>query len=168
VELNLDDFTRIRFGQDKRLDEVARMLQSSDIPTVRMIERPELRYAYGRNASKPTARLIHGFSQRTRPGQGTTEPCPPDSRKDAFSTVGSCLVHVRFCTHSYPRSVCHPEDRVFDLPSAPERHYSSRAEQDTYGQSQLGRLPQRRRCGAEDIAFLERHRKLMDQVQQAF
>jgi anaphase-promoting complex subunit 1 len=48
VELNLDDFTRIRFGQDKRLDEVARMLQSSDIPTVRMIERPELRYAYGR------------------------------------------------------------------------------------------------------------------------
>jgi anaphase-promoting complex subunit 1 len=61
VELNLDDFTRIRFGQDKRLDEVARMLQSSDIPTVRMIERPELRYAYGRNTSKLTARLIHGF-----------------------------------------------------------------------------------------------------------
>ncbi len=43
VELNLDDFTRIRFGQDKRLDEVARMLQSSEVPTVRMIERPELR-----------------------------------------------------------------------------------------------------------------------------
>jgi anaphase-promoting complex subunit 1 len=43
VELDLDDFTRIRFGQDKRLDEVARMLQSSEVPTVRMIERPELR-----------------------------------------------------------------------------------------------------------------------------
>jgi hypothetical protein len=43
VELNIDDFTRIRFGQDKRLDEVARMLRSSEIPTVRMIERPELR-----------------------------------------------------------------------------------------------------------------------------
>ncbi|KAI0270748.1 hypothetical protein BC834DRAFT_967470 [Gloeopeniophorella convolvens] len=42
VELNLDDFTRIRFGQDKRLDEVARMLRSSEVPTVRMIERPEL------------------------------------------------------------------------------------------------------------------------------
>ncbi|KAH9056800.1 hypothetical protein EDB87DRAFT_1579082 [Lactarius vividus] len=43
VELNIDDFTRIRFGQDKRLDEVARMLRSSEVPTVRMIERPELR-----------------------------------------------------------------------------------------------------------------------------
>ena len=48
VELNIDDFTRIRFGQDKRLDEVARMLRSSEVPTVRMIERPELRYASDR------------------------------------------------------------------------------------------------------------------------
>ncbi|KAI9455415.1 hypothetical protein F5148DRAFT_1288260 [Russula earlei] len=32
----------IPFGQDKRLDEVARMLQSSEVPAVRMIERPEL------------------------------------------------------------------------------------------------------------------------------
>ena len=43
VELNLDDFTHIRFGQDKRLEEVARMLRSSDIPAVRMVERPELK-----------------------------------------------------------------------------------------------------------------------------
>ncbi|THH09652.1 hypothetical protein EW146_g8626 [Bondarzewia mesenterica] len=42
VELNLDDFTHIRFGQDKRLEEVARMLRSSEAPVVKMIERPEL------------------------------------------------------------------------------------------------------------------------------
>jgi anaphase-promoting complex subunit 1 len=48
VELNIDDFTRIRFGQDKRLDEVARMLRSSEVPTVRMVERPELRCASDR------------------------------------------------------------------------------------------------------------------------
>ncbi|KZT67155.1 hypothetical protein DAEQUDRAFT_713848 [Daedalea quercina L-15889] len=42
VEMELDDFTQIRFGQDKRLEEVARMLCSAVIPTVRAIERPEL------------------------------------------------------------------------------------------------------------------------------
>ncbi|KAI0299010.1 hypothetical protein B0F90DRAFT_1818336 [Multifurca ochricompacta] len=42
VEVNVDDFTRIRFGQDKRLDEVSRMLRSSEVPKVRMVERPEL------------------------------------------------------------------------------------------------------------------------------
>ena len=44
VELDLDDFTQIRFGQDKRLEEVARMLCSAAIPTVRALERPELRF----------------------------------------------------------------------------------------------------------------------------
>jgi len=43
VELNHDDFTKIRFGQDQRLDEVARMLRSSTVPSVKTIERPELR-----------------------------------------------------------------------------------------------------------------------------
>ncbi|KAA1474069.1 hypothetical protein DENSPDRAFT_803509 [Dentipellis sp. KUC8613] len=42
VELGLDDFTQIRFGQDKRLDEVARMLRSSVVSSVKMVERPEL------------------------------------------------------------------------------------------------------------------------------
>ncbi|KAH9830809.1 uncharacterized protein C8Q71DRAFT_716467 [Rhodofomes roseus] len=42
VEMDLFDFTQIRFGQDKRLEEVARMLCSSLIPTVRALERPEL------------------------------------------------------------------------------------------------------------------------------
>ncbi|KAI0063298.1 hypothetical protein BV25DRAFT_1907082 [Artomyces pyxidatus] len=41
IDVN-DDFTHIRFGQDKRLEEVSRMLRSSDIPTIRMVERPEL------------------------------------------------------------------------------------------------------------------------------
>ena len=44
VELDLDDFTQIRFGQDKRLEEVARMLCSAAIPTVKALERPELRF----------------------------------------------------------------------------------------------------------------------------
>ncbi|KAJ6553970.1 hypothetical protein DFH09DRAFT_1366046 [Mycena vulgaris] len=42
VELDLDDFTNIRFGQDRRLEEVARMLSSSTVPSVRVMERPEL------------------------------------------------------------------------------------------------------------------------------
>ncbi|KAI0958209.1 hypothetical protein AcV7_004089 [Taiwanofungus camphoratus] len=42
VELDLEDFTQIRFGQDRRLEEVARMLCSSCIPTIKAMERPEL------------------------------------------------------------------------------------------------------------------------------
>ncbi|PPQ69054.1 hypothetical protein CVT24_000097 [Panaeolus cyanescens] len=42
VELNLKEFTDIRFGLDRRLEEVARMLCSSTIPSVKGIERPEL------------------------------------------------------------------------------------------------------------------------------
>ena len=43
VELDMENFTTIRFGQDKRIDEVARMLCSSLIPPIRMLERPELK-----------------------------------------------------------------------------------------------------------------------------
>jgi len=43
VELDLADFTDIRFGQDRRLEEVARMLCSSKIPSVKGVERPELK-----------------------------------------------------------------------------------------------------------------------------
>ncbi|KAG9311019.1 anaphase promoting complex subunit 1 [Chiua virens] len=42
VELGLKSFATIRFGQDRRLEEVARMLCSSTIPSVRLIERPDL------------------------------------------------------------------------------------------------------------------------------
>ena len=41
VELGLEDFTTIRFGQDKRLEEVARMLCSSTVPVIKTLERPE-------------------------------------------------------------------------------------------------------------------------------
>ena len=44
VELDMENFTTIRFGQDKRIDEVARMLCSSLVPPIRMLERPELKY----------------------------------------------------------------------------------------------------------------------------
>jgi anaphase-promoting complex subunit 1 len=44
VELDLEEFTNIRFGQDRRLEEVSRMLCSSNIPSVRLLERPELKY----------------------------------------------------------------------------------------------------------------------------
>ncbi len=43
VELDLADFTDVRFGQDRRLQEVARMLRSSITPTIRMQDKPELR-----------------------------------------------------------------------------------------------------------------------------
>ncbi|KAK7027346.1 Anaphase-promoting complex subunit 1 [Paramarasmius palmivorus] len=41
VELDLEEFTSIRFGQDRRLDEVARILSSSKIPSLKAIERPD-------------------------------------------------------------------------------------------------------------------------------
>ncbi|KAF8840326.1 hypothetical protein BDN67DRAFT_1069395 [Paxillus ammoniavirescens] len=42
VELNLKGFANIRFAQDRRLEEVARMLCSSSISPVRLPERPDL------------------------------------------------------------------------------------------------------------------------------
>uniref|UniRef100_A0A8H8CEQ4 Anaphase-promoting complex subunit 1 n=1 Tax=Psilocybe cubensis TaxID=181762 RepID=A0A8H8CEQ4_PSICU len=42
VELNLKEFTDIRFGLDRRLDEVARMLCSSVVASVKIADRPEL------------------------------------------------------------------------------------------------------------------------------
>ncbi|KAF8627589.1 hypothetical protein AX17_006162 [Amanita inopinata Kibby_2008] len=42
IELDLKDFTDIRFGQDRRLEEVARMLCSSSIPAIKSVDRPEL------------------------------------------------------------------------------------------------------------------------------
>jgi anaphase-promoting complex subunit 1 len=44
VELEITDFTDVRFGQDRRLHEVARMLRSSNIPSIRMPDRPDLRF----------------------------------------------------------------------------------------------------------------------------
>ncbi|EAU87599.1 anaphase promoting complex subunit 1 [Coprinopsis cinerea okayama7 len=42
VELGQQDFTQIRFGQDRRLDEVARLLNSATIPTIKVQDRPDL------------------------------------------------------------------------------------------------------------------------------
>ncbi|GJJ10443.1 hypothetical protein Clacol_004669 [Clathrus columnatus] len=42
VELDLGDFTDIRFGSDRRIQEVARMLQSSSPPNVKMPDRNDL------------------------------------------------------------------------------------------------------------------------------
>ncbi|KAG6898030.1 hypothetical protein C0992_007026 [Termitomyces sp. T32_za158] len=46
VELDLADFTDIRFGQDRRLEEVARMLCSSKIPNIKWVERPGLKSGF--------------------------------------------------------------------------------------------------------------------------
>ena len=43
VELNLKEFTDIRFGLDRRLEEVARMLCSSIVHSIKGIDRPELK-----------------------------------------------------------------------------------------------------------------------------
>ncbi|THH30259.1 hypothetical protein EUX98_g3917 [Antrodiella citrinella] len=42
VELGMQDFMDIRFGQDRRVEEVGRMLCSSTITTIKAAERPEL------------------------------------------------------------------------------------------------------------------------------
>ncbi|CAL1698012.1 unnamed protein product [Somion occarium] len=41
VELGLKDFIDIRFAQDRRVDEVARMLCSSAVTTIKAVERPD-------------------------------------------------------------------------------------------------------------------------------
>ncbi|CAK5271046.1 unnamed protein product [Mycena citricolor] len=62
VELGLKDFTDIRFGQDRRLDEVARLLCSSKILSVRAIERPELNE---HDQSKEHQHQVLRISERT-------------------------------------------------------------------------------------------------------
>ncbi|KAI0341254.1 hypothetical protein BDW22DRAFT_1397598 [Trametopsis cervina] len=42
VELGMEDYIETRFSQDKRLEEVGRILCSSAIPTIKTLERPEL------------------------------------------------------------------------------------------------------------------------------
>ncbi|KIY45780.1 hypothetical protein FISHEDRAFT_8253, partial [Fistulina hepatica ATCC 64428] len=44
VELGaeMEDFVRIRFGQDRRLDDVARMLNTSTVATIKIMERPDI------------------------------------------------------------------------------------------------------------------------------
>lgn len=46
MELDLENFTDIRFGQDRRLYEVARILSSASVTQDKMLERPELRYVF--------------------------------------------------------------------------------------------------------------------------
>ncbi|KAL1675835.1 hypothetical protein EV122DRAFT_173564, partial [Schizophyllum commune] len=42
VEITNREFTDVRFGSDRRLEDVGRMLASSLIPTIRAVERPDL------------------------------------------------------------------------------------------------------------------------------
>ena len=44
VELGLKDFIDIRFSQDRRVDEIARMLSSSGITTIKAADRPDMKY----------------------------------------------------------------------------------------------------------------------------
>ncbi|KAG6853861.1 hypothetical protein C0991_000622 [Blastosporella zonata] len=62
VELDLADFTDIRFGQDRRLEEVARMLCSSKVPNVKWVERPELSE---HDQTKEHQNLVMRIAERT-------------------------------------------------------------------------------------------------------
>ncbi|KAJ3905724.1 hypothetical protein F5879DRAFT_1074098 [Lentinula edodes] len=46
VELELDEFTNIRFGQDRRLEEIARLLSSSTVSSARSLERFAMQEAF--------------------------------------------------------------------------------------------------------------------------
>ncbi|KDQ24110.1 hypothetical protein PLEOSDRAFT_1048772 [Pleurotus ostreatus PC15] len=66
VELGLEDFTSIRFGQDRRLDEVARILCSSVIPNVRYLERPELKQvAFEHDQTREQQNVVLRVAERT-------------------------------------------------------------------------------------------------------
>ncbi|EPQ55810.1 hypothetical protein GLOTRDRAFT_138586 [Gloeophyllum trabeum ATCC 11539] len=41
VELDLEDFTDVRFGNDRRLEEVAHMLNTSKVTLIKVLERPD-------------------------------------------------------------------------------------------------------------------------------
>jgi anaphase-promoting complex subunit 1 len=43
IELGMVDYISTRFSQDKRLEEVGRMLCSSTVPAVKTMDRPELK-----------------------------------------------------------------------------------------------------------------------------
>lgn len=44
IELGMEDYITTRFSQDKRLEEVGRILCSSHVPVIKAIERPDLKY----------------------------------------------------------------------------------------------------------------------------
>ena len=76
VELDMENFTTIRFGQDKRIDEVARMLCSSLIPPIRMLERPELKYVpFFPHADGSANRFVTSVASTIWPRNNSTMSC---------------------------------------------------------------------------------------------
>ncbi|KAI0661437.1 hypothetical protein C8Q70DRAFT_1044010 [Cubamyces menziesii] len=61
VEFDLDDFTRMRFGQDRRLEDVARMLCSANVHFVRTPDRPELNEA---DQLREQQHAVHRITER--------------------------------------------------------------------------------------------------------
>ncbi|KAK2466609.1 hypothetical protein APHAL10511_000867 [Amanita phalloides] len=86
VELDLKDFTDIRFGQDRRLEEVARMLCSSAVPTIKSIDRPDLNE---HDQTKEHQNQVVRFAERTLAlpyGRALfTFGCVPNVTKEAYS-----------------------------------------------------------------------------------
>ncbi|KAF8621486.1 hypothetical protein AX15_007773 [Amanita polypyramis BW_CC] len=86
VELDLKDFTDIRFGQDRRLEEVARMLCSSAIPTIKNVDRPDLSE---HDQTKEHQNQVVRFAERTLAlpyGRALfTFGCVPNVTKEAYS-----------------------------------------------------------------------------------
>ncbi|PFH49996.1 hypothetical protein AMATHDRAFT_62013 [Amanita thiersii Skay4041] len=86
VELDLKDFTDIRFGQDRRLEEVARMLCSSTIPNIKSLERPELSE---HDQTKEYQNQVTRFAERTLAlpyGRALyTFGCVPTVTREAYS-----------------------------------------------------------------------------------
>ncbi|EJD53406.1 hypothetical protein AURDEDRAFT_81803, partial [Auricularia subglabra TFB-10046 SS5] len=62
VDLNIGGFTDIRFGQDRRLHEVARMLQSSSPPSVAMPDRADISE---HDLAREQQQLVLRVSERT-------------------------------------------------------------------------------------------------------
>ncbi|KAL1742086.1 hypothetical protein HDZ31DRAFT_66307 [Schizophyllum fasciatum] len=62
VEIINREFTEVRFGSDRRLDEVGRMLNSSTVPTVRALDRPDLSET---DQAKEQQNLVIRVAERT-------------------------------------------------------------------------------------------------------
>ncbi|KAI0674923.1 hypothetical protein C8Q78DRAFT_965335 [Trametes maxima] len=61
VELDLDDFTKMRFGQDRRLEDVARMLCSANVHFVRAPDRAEANEA---DQLREQQHTVHRITER--------------------------------------------------------------------------------------------------------
>ena len=146
----MKDFTDIRFGQDRRLEEVARMLCSSAISIIRNMDRPELRSIILSDRN-PNVELTS--TQRTRSDEGISKSSRSLCREDPCTTLRTGPVYVWLRPDHHKGGLCRSQARIFDQSAAFKHCHSSRTRKDTRGIIALGRISQWRGGRLADISY---------------